>query len=71
LEGFYVHKRWDRKMKRLFNKAPEDIIKWLFPGAEYQRVVSSELEGEPIFADHLEVCYARRYLDGNPSVSGD
>jgi predicted transposase YdaD len=48
-----VHKPWDRKMKRLFRKAPEDIIQWLFPGAEYQRVVSSELEGETIFADHL------------------
>lgn len=48
-----VHKPWDRRMKRLFRKAPEDIVRWLFPDAEYQRVVSSELEGEPIFADHL------------------
>src|SRR5260370_22026579 len=44
---------WDRKMKRLFRKAPQDIVQWLFPEAEFHNVVSTELDAEPIFADHL------------------
>src|SRR5579884_524873 len=46
-------KPWDREMKRLFRKAPRDIVQWLFPGAEFHGVVSTELDAEPIFADHL------------------
>ncbi|HLL79120.1 MAG TPA: hypothetical protein VKT25_06445, partial [Ktedonobacteraceae bacterium] len=46
-------KPWDQKMKQLFRKAPEDIVKWLFPEAEYVRSLPTELDVEPIFADQL------------------
>ena len=59
-----THKSWDRKMKRLFRRAPEDIVQWLFPGAEFHEVVSPELDGETIYADHLyEVTlHGKRFL---------
>ncbi len=48
-----MHKPWDRKMKRLFREMPQDLLEWIVPGAQFKGVVSAELAGEPINADHL------------------
>lgn len=44
---------WDRRMKRLFQEAPQDLVAWLFSGAQFVNIVSPELEGEPLFTDVL------------------
>lgn len=48
-----MHKPWDRKMKRLFQEIPQDMLEWIIPGTQFDGVVSTELDGEPIHADHL------------------
>ncbi len=53
-------KQWDRKMKRLLTEAPQDFVEWLLSGAQYIGIVSSELDGEPLYTDMLyEVLQAR------------
>lgn len=46
-------KPWDRKMKRLLTEAPQDFVEWLLSGAQYVGIVSSELDGEPLYTDML------------------
>jgi len=40
-------------MKRLFKEIPHDLLEWIMPGAQFDKVISTELDGEPINADHL------------------
>lgn len=46
-------KPWDRRMKGLFTEAPHDFVEWLVPGAQYVKIISSELEDETTFTDIL------------------
>ena len=48
-----MRKPWDRKMKRLLTEAPQDFVEWLLSGAQYIGIVSSELDGEPLYTDML------------------
>lgn len=48
-----MRKPWDRRMKRLFSEAPQDFVEWLISGAHFNGLVSSELDGEPIYTDIL------------------
>lgn len=48
-----MHRPWDRKMKRLFKEIPHDLLEWIIPGAQFEGVISTELDGEPVNADHL------------------
>ncbi len=51
--GIIVRKPWDKRMKRLFWETPQDYVTWLFPGAQFQDSLSTELENETLYADLL------------------
>jgi predicted transposase YdaD len=49
-------KQWDRLLKTLMSKSPQDLVSWILKGAIYQRDVNVELlKNDPIFADLLYV----------------
>ena len=46
-------KPWDKKMKQLFSEASQDYVTWLLPDAQFNGIVSTELEAETVYADIL------------------
>src|SRR5579884_1128323 len=48
-----MRKPWDRRMKLLFNAAPQDFVDWLLNGATFVHFVSVELDGGQLYTDIL------------------
>lgn len=49
----HMRKPWDRRMKLLFNAAPQDFVDWLLSGATFVHFVSVELDGGQLYTDIL------------------